>query len=533
MTTPNFLSTPLVRQSVSKISQRAEKQVEVEKVLASFVDTGIIGQLDNRNNQILYGRRGTGKTHALKVLEDSLKTNNSACVAFIDCRILGSTSQFSDMSIPVPRRCLMLFKDMLSPIVSSLYEWAVENITEEAGVFEVLEHIHNLEQVASALSSVLRKQVHETTTLHEGKRGSSASVSLGTDLNASLKVDKSSASSQSEKEIFKVVSEEKVHFPDLHSHLSAVLDTSKTELYVLIDEWANIPADLQPYLAEFIKRGLLPVSKCTTKIASLEHKSFFRSHLDGIDIGFEVGADLSASLDLDDYYVLDRNPDQVLGVYSEVIYRHLQANLPERYLEQEFLVRDSRELISSMFSNEDTFKELARAAEGVVRDLINIFTACYFNASRRSRDSIDKLAVKNEAREWFEKDKSEYLEPEMQRTLERIVADVIGKRRARAFMVPRNLQKHPMILKLFDARVLHLVQRGYADKDNPGARYNIYSIDYGTYVDLIGTVRQPDLDLNLFGENAVEEGEVSVPLDDKRSIRRIILREETLEPAKY
>lgn len=89
-----------------------------------------------------------------------------------------------------------------------------------------------------------------------------------------------------------------------------------------------------------------------------------------------------------------------------------------------------------------------------------------------------------------------------------------------------------MILKLFDARVLHLVQRGYADKDNPGARYNIYSIDYGTYVDLIGTVRQPDLNLNLVGENAAEEGEVSVPLDDKRSIRRIILTEEILEPVK-
>jgi hypothetical protein len=36
------------------------------------------------------------------------------------------------------------------------------------------------------------------------------------------------------------------------------------------------------------------------------------------------------------------------------------------------------------------FAELARASEGVMRDLINIFTLSYFNAHRRDRDKIDK-----------------------------------------------------------------------------------------------------------------------------------------------
>jgi hypothetical protein len=39
------------------------------------------------------------------------------------------------------------------------------------------------------------------------------------------------------------------------------------------------------------------------------------------------------------------------------------------------------------------------------------------------------------------------------------------------------------------------MQRGYADKDNPGVKYNIYTLDCGTYVDLIGTVKQPAIDL--------------------------------------
>lgn len=46
-------------------------------------------------------------------------------------------------------------------------------------------------------------------------------------------------------------------------------------------------------------------------------------------------------------------------------------------------------------------------------------------------------------------------------------------------------------LRLFDFRVLPFVQRGYADNDNSGVRYNIYTLDYCTCVDLLGTKRGP------------------------------------------
>ena len=83
-----------------------------------------------------------------------------------------------------------------------------------------------------------------------------------------------------------------------------------------------------------------------------------------------------------------------------------------------------------------------------------------------------------------------------------------------------------MIQRLFDARVLHHLQRGYADKDNPGIRYNIYTLDYGTYVDLLGTSKQPSPD---FTTDRLGEKEFVVPFDDKRSIRRIILPQSALE----
>ncbi len=89
-----------------------------------------------------------------------------------------------------------------------------------------------------------------------------------------------------------------------------------------------------------------------------------------------------------------------------------------------------------------------------------------------------------------------------------------------------------MVIKLFDARVIHQMQKGYADKDNPGVRYNIYSLDYGTYVDLLGTSKEPEIELKSIDDRK-SPGKIVVPFDDKRSIRRIILTEAVLEtPAK-
>jgi hypothetical protein len=210
-----------------------------------------------------------------------------------------------------------------------------------------------------------------------------------------------------------------------------------------------------------------------------------------------------------------------------MLFKHLLSELPQDYIYSEYKIDSKDKLASTMFTNKNVFEELVKASEGVVRDLINIFTISYFDAERRNRVSIDKKAVLDAARQWFQQDKSQNLDEELQCVLEKIVGDVIGHRRARSFLLPRKLEKHEVIQRLFDARVLHLMQRGYADKDNPGVRYNIYSLDYGTYVDLINTSKQPQLELSIMTDNSSEEQ--VVPFNDKRSIRRIILDEDILK----
>jgi Cdc6-like AAA superfamily ATPase len=81
--------------AVSRILQRSEKS-DQDRLLETFVDVGILPQLHNNNSQIVYGRRGTGKTHVFSVLQSRLSEDSRNTVVYIDARTLGSSAQFSD-----------------------------------------------------------------------------------------------------------------------------------------------------------------------------------------------------------------------------------------------------------------------------------------------------------------------------------------------------------------------------------------------------------------------------------------------------
>lgn len=520
-----MLDDKFLMPAVARIHQRSERQEDIGKLIGTYVDVGLLPQLNNRNHQIFFGRRGTGKTHVMKVLEASLREDLSACVVYIDCRTLGSTSQFSDVQLPIEHRCLSLFRDLLLCIQDALLQFIAENPNEGAeaafsalsdfgasiigGSREVVRSVVVTEEAASSAEGI-------GMSLAGAVSGVSGGVSVGGSRNSAGKVTVTS----------EVRDREKIIFPDLNKSLTEVLRNARCTLYVLIDEWSSLPLDLQPYLAEFFKRGLLPIRDVTLKVSALEHRSRFSEETSGNDFGFELGADIATAPDLDDYYVYDRNPEKLVSVYADILFRHLNAELPTDYFIENLKIANGDQLASRLFTERAVFAELARASEGVMRDLINIFTLAYFNAHRRDRKNIDKQAVLESARQWFEQDKAQQLDGVLQGVLSRIVKEVIGNRRARSFMLPRELERHPIVQRLFDARVLHHMRRGYADKDNPGQRYNIYAIDYGAYVDLLGTGKQPELDLN---HDREVTDEFVVPFDDKRSIRRIILDRAVLD----
>lgn len=524
------LQDRVVQQAVSRVQLRSERQESLEQLAATFVDPGISVQLQNDNNQILYGRRGTGKTHMLKVIHLEAQKAEKALAVYLDMRNLGSSSVFNDEGRPLHVRVSSLLRDLLTIVEGELLEWATNPAVNLSG--NVLEALDALSS-AVARTTMTDVEVHEEQgawSAHTADAGISAAVapvpSVGISSRDSTSDEATVSVSRSGREI------QPIYFQEFAEALDRVLMEGGLErLTVLLDEWTAIPLDLQPLLAEFLKRTLFTNPRVTVKIGSIEYRSNFSEPLGRNNVlGFELGADISSLIELDDYFVYDRNPDRTVGMFSELLYRHIAAEVSSDdgngYLASEYGIEDPERFVDGLFSSRQAFQELVRAGEGVVRDFINIFTSAFFNAVRRQRDLIDVRAVQQAAREWYEKDKAANLDGQQQQLLRRILDRVIGDRRARSFLLEKQYEKHEAIRSLFDFRVLHLVQRGYADKDNPGLRYNIYTLDYGTYVDLLGTQRAPTED---FTETLADtDDEVIVPFDDRRSIRRIILRPEHL-----
>lgn len=522
-----MVQDPELTKAVAAIPQRSERQQDLHKLVGAFVDVGILPQVQNTNNQIIYGRRGTGKTHIFRVLESNLASKANVIVVYIDARTLGSTSQFTDPSVPLSTRCTALFRDILAEIHNALLEYIIS-----VGGPEAEASLNELDGLTRVITQPFITQVPEKSAeriLEKRSDMATAEGSLSTAAQAKIGIGRASQQeTETERSTsYATLTQDKIVFPAISSPLKTILTKMACQLYVLIDEWSSLPTEVQPYLAEFFKRSFLALPRITLKIAALEHRSIFRIQRQTGPVGFEMGADISAGLDIDDYYVYDRNPDRITDAFGDMLVRHLRNELPEKYLENKLGIHSSQELASKLFSERAVFQELARASEGVARDLINIFSSSYFAIHRKGKEKIERAAVLEGARQWFEQDKEGNLDDGLRKVLRKIIDEVIGERQARSFLLPRELGDHPIIQRLFDLRVLHLVLRGYADKDKPGVRYNIYCLDYGTYVDLLNTSKRPDLGFTAHPNE--DEAYFVVPFDDKRSIRRIILTEKILE----
>lgn len=519
-----MIKDPKIIQAVSSLSQRAERQRDIKKIIDSYVEVGIMPQLMNNNNQILYGRRGTGKTHILKYYQNLYINDNTKTVCFIDCRILGSSPQFSDTNLSLSHRCSSLFIDILNEINDTLLNQIAYFPNKDSDL--ALNSLNDMSK--SSIGEIQKSKKIIDKSKQDNRKTSASSLNLDTSKVGISLTDSKSSGSESEKMTeFNTEEYEKILFPDLHYHLKKVLDYADTELIIVIDEWSAIPIDIQPFLAEFLKKSFIPTPNVTLKIGALEYRSNFTIPREKHNyIGFELGSDISTNLDIDEYYVYDRNPVEITKVFSEILFRHLKSELEEKYLENKYNIKTESQFIQGLFSGKPAFSELVRASEGVIRDFINIFNISFFDTQRKNSKNIDKKTIIESGRQWFENDKSKNLDDNLHQKIRLIIDEVIGRKRARSFLVSRELERHPVIQQLFDARVIHLVKKGYSDKDNPGIRYNIYTLDYGTYVDLINTSKQPEIDFKLESNEDIES---VVPFDDKRSIRRIILTKEILE----
>jgi Cdc6-like AAA superfamily ATPase len=107
------------------ISRRAES-VDRKTLVQTFVDLGpLLPVLSSRDHQIVYGRRGTGKTHALLYVTEQSKAQ-SAVPVYVDLRNMGSSGGvYADTHIPLAQRATRLLLDVLASIHEAILDHVV------------------------------------------------------------------------------------------------------------------------------------------------------------------------------------------------------------------------------------------------------------------------------------------------------------------------------------------------------------------------------------------------------------------------
>jgi hypothetical protein len=499
--------------------QRRAESVDRQTLVQTFVDIGpLFAVLSSRDHQIVYGRRGTGKTHALLYTAEQAK-KDSAIPIYVDLRSIGSSGgMYGDVNLPISQRATRLLLDVLGSVHEALLQYVVDAGMDLSAVGPALD------ELASAATEVevvgeIQREAREVTGREE-KDASAAKLNL----QAKPGVEFSSArSARTSSEFETRVAESgspryRVHFGSTSKALISLASAVKpSRLLFILDEWSAVPLELQPYLADLIRRAAFPVPGITVKIAAIEQRSNFNLGSRSDYTGIEIGADASADVDLDDYMVFDNNADRAIQFFQELIFRHYCSEETEK---PNFTTSDG--LIQAAFTQRNAFEDFVKAAEGVPRDAFNVLSIA---SQRTLNDKISIPTVRVAARRWFQRDKEGAIRsnPEAQELLHWIVDKVIAHRRARAFLLKSNV-RHDLIDALFDARLLHIMKRSISGQEEPGARYDAYKLDYGCYVDLLATTKAP---VYLLFESVVvgeESGaSIKVPTDDYRAIRRAIL----------
>lgn len=514
------LSRADLRACVKQLSNniRAEN-IDYTSYLDLYSGEENIENIDNKNNTVIYGRRGSGKTHLLRALHERLQLKFESSRNFpvyVDLRriipLLSSDQDQSDVD------AILTFKYLLQEIAHVISENM--HLVLGVGQFDPAAAPVLNGRKSKLMASLERLYLHFDGQTFKKPGSLAVQEEELRSLNGGIKISQSpaldaSATLQSGKKV-ETHEHKYISILEISNEIDNLIQAGELErITVLLDEWSEISIPTQLYLAELLKKSFSAIS-VTLKIAAIPNRTNLGVKTDKKFVGLEDGGDIS-SYPLDMRYVFEVNRTQTRDFFNDLLYRHLTAidsKCISRFLEGHKLGKEK--LINTFFANV-ALNEILVASAGIPRDFMNLFINSYDRYLLTSTSSARRISVKNlrsANAEWYETDKKEQVDkhPIEKQLLGAIVSEVVGNKKSMHFLIPEKYAQNKHIQNLIDFRVMHLRRSGYSHKDHAGASYNVYSIDYGCFNSmnvLKGNLNSTHLD--------------NLHLKDLRDVRRISL----------
>lgn len=444
-----------------RVPKRAQT-TDPDRLRRTFVAIDPVGAvLRSPGHQVLFGRRGTGKTHALRYLAETVRREGHVAT-YLDLRAIGSSGSFSQGAVTD----------------EAVAEGAVaESPVAEAAAAEAVR------------ARVQRRATHALVDVVEALHGALWDAILDLDLGGRLTSLIAAMDRLTETTTRVSGAEDGAEPAALLGSLAGALEDvmrclRPRRLWVLVDEWSVLPLELQPFLADLLRRTLFAVPGITVRIASIEHRSRFRLRdddgVDTADTGIDVGGDTVAALDLDELLMFGNRCEHAVAFFGELLYRHVHELVKDKGLRLD--VAHAGELLSAAFATPGAFCELVLAGERVPRDVLNIAGLA---AAAAGPDKISRADVSAAARDYFVRDKQGRISRDADAALANLVRRCADHRTRVVYLRRPGESDDPLIRQLCDARLIHRTRRGVVEVGDTATAYDVYLLDYGCFVDVM------------------------------------------------
>ena len=507
-----------VQQSVSKLDGFLRAEYNSEKnYLEYYAGLETLDKVISIKDQIIYGRRGTGKTHLLKALQEKLLADDQKYLpVYIDLRTFKPTLESNNDLY----YALIIFQEIVVEVLKCVYV-NLDYLYQEYTVEQQKIIIDPQRRKILALLEKFNRSFDGKSFTKMGETGFRVNEvkKLATNLKIA-KIPELFGSKEVNKEIESEDEKIKyISFSDMSDAISELLEAVDIDrIFCLLDEWSEIPETSQYILAEFLKRTFVP-KKVTLKIAAIPNRTQLISEN---RIGLEDGGDIFG-YPLDNRYIYELYPEITKAFFNELLYKQLYLMAPQLY-EIFYDNKEKRPVHNfiNIFLANQALREILIASAGIPRDFLNIFISAYniFFTKTNNRHLV-VADIRNATVEWYGVDKKKTVDANSNAKLllDKIINDILITKKRCHFLIPEKYEKVKELNDLIDLRVIHLRKRGISHKGNKGVVYNVYYLDYACYT-------STNLYHNKINTTLLNEIET---IDDFREIRRVSLEDKFFE----
>ena len=388
-----------------------------EHFLALFVAVPQIAVLEKSDWQVIYGRRGTGKTFLLGVTESrsrgAIQTRadyfrrRDLCIRlsaqdFVASPVGGTEVSDKDRGTAY----FQMFLEILCEEISQ----RVDTVLGSPGFLDVVTggrkrlkgqledatlELLSLAQIGSPVTGfadqkLVKDQKFEKTKSSE--MGGKIAVSVdpnkpSASAGATLQGSRSTSTSKQEQ----MHSESAVvpRYSQVRRKLLEIIELLNVRrINILIDEWSVLDTHattaIQPQFAELLKRSFAGTDKISVKIATNRYQTKLNNQGSSDSfLGLKLNADIFEGANLD--RVLLRDSD-LARFFENMLFKRMSFGVPDlrAFLDSERSLKAS--FITSIFRTRGAFVELVKGAAGVPRDFLNLFN----ELSKQQNESVEK-----------------------------------------------------------------------------------------------------------------------------------------------